>query len=84
MEKHNPIDSSTYELIFEGLLRSLDKVIEDGKRDMKMCEDHHLEDTKVYGFALGKDHAFTAIRKRILSDLEVAQQEADEFEGFDA
>ena len=87
-KKHEPISAVVYEELFIGLLSTLNKLLDGCEKDLDFVEAHHLEDTKVHGFALGKEHAYTAIRKRILSDLEAAQTEADmlaeEFEGFDA
>ncbi len=84
MTKHNPIDASTYELIFEGLLESLEKARAGNAKDMQLLKDHGLSDSQAYGVGLGKDVTYKALIKRIKSDLEAAQQEADGFEGFDA
>ncbi len=84
MTEHNPIDSSTYELIFEGLLNSLEEAKNGNARDMKLLKDHGLSDSQAYGVGLGKDVTYKALIKRIKSDLRAAQQEADGFEGFDA
>ncbi|MDE5758546.1 MAG: hypothetical protein K2H85_08025 [Allobaculum sp.] len=83
-KNHNPIDASTYQLIIRAFLDTLDKLITDSEKDLDLIESHHLEDTKVHGFALGKEHAYKTLMKRLLSDLEVAQVEADQFEGLDA
>lgn len=84
IKNHNPIDANTYQLIISKFLGTLDRLIMDSEKDLDLIESHHLEETKVHGFALGKEHAYKSLMKRLLLDIEAAQVEADQFEGFDA
>lgn len=83
-KEHQPISAAVYREIIDGLLSSLDALMEQNAQTKKLLEDHHLTDIPAYGVALGQEGTYTSLKKRILSDLEAAQFEADSFEGFEA
>ncbi len=83
-KENQPISATVYREIIDGLLNSLDQLLEQNAETKKLLEDHHLTDIPAYGVALGQEGTYTAIKKRLLSDLEAAQQEANSFEGLDA
>ncbi len=82
--ENQPISATVYREIIDGLLNSLDQLLEQNAETKKLLEDHHLTEIPAYGVALGQEGTYTAIKKRLLSDLEAAQQEANSFEGLDA
>lgn len=84
MKEHQPISAVAYREIINGLLSSLDTLMEQNAQTKNLLEDHNLTNIPAYGVALGQEGTYTALKKRILSDLDAAQQEADSFEGLDA
>lgn len=82
--ENKPIDASTYRRLIDGLLVSLDAVIEENHEAMKLFQEYGNTDMPAYAACLSKDRICKAIKNRILIDLETAQEEANSFEGFDA
>ncbi len=82
--KNQPIDAYSYKRIIDGLLETLDKVLESNSQAMELFIETGNEDLAGYAAGLAKAKLCRALKKRILSDLAAAQEEVNSFEGFDA
>lgn len=84
MKETQPIDATSYRRLIDGLLGTLENLIVQNDKMLRMLEESNLKDSVVYGVGIGKQQTYKVLQDRILEDLETLQQEANEFEGLDA